>query len=120
MSLRVYTARISYRGTDRLDITRKSAGVDGIAFAPSGRILWPMIALRRSAPSMVDSVWPDYVASYTAEMRASYRDRRSEWDALLERDEVTLVCYCQDHTRCHRTVLAEILVKLGATYAGER
>ncbi len=116
----VHTARISYRGADRLDVTRKSAGPDGVAFAPSGRILWPMINLRRTAPGMVDSVWPDYVEAYTAEMRTSYRERRPAWDALLARDEVTLVCYCTDATRCHRTVLAAILAKLGATLRGER
>lgn len=34
----LYTSRLSYRGDDALDITRKSAGPRGIIFAPS----WPL------------------------------------------------------------------------------
>jgi uncharacterized protein DUF488 len=115
----VYTARISYSGPDRLDITRKSAGPDGLPFAPSWRILGTVLRLRRREQP-VASYWPKYVADYTAEMRASYRDQRPAWDRLLARDEVTLCCYCTDAVHCHRTVLAEILSKLGAAVCGER
>lgn len=118
MTLLVHTARISYRGADRLDVTRKSAGSDGLPFAPSWRILRPALAARDLG--QLAEAWPRYVEAYTAEMRASYREHRSAWDALLSRDEVTLVCYCTDPAHCHRTVLAELLGKLGATYAGER
>ena len=38
MTLRVHTARVSYGGADRLDITRKSAPPEGIAFVPSWAI----------------------------------------------------------------------------------
>lgn len=121
MTLRVHTARISYLGPDRLDVTRRSAGDDGIAVAPSGRILWPMKQLEwNHGLAAVASAWPRYVADYTAEMRTSYRENRAAWDALLARDEVTLVCYCASPDYCHRTVLAEILAKLGAGVVGER
>jgi hypothetical protein len=43
-----------------------------------------------------------------------------EWKAFLARtDRVTLVCFCTDHLRCHRPLLADILQKLGACYQGE-
>lgn len=116
---RVHTARISYAGSDRLDITRKSAGPDGLPFAPSWKILRPMIALRCAGGDEL-AAWPQYVEDYTAEMRTSYRDHRAAWDALLARDGVTLVCYCTDAAHCHRTVLARILGKLGTTVHGER
>ena len=127
----IYTARVSYSGSDRLDITRKSAGPDGLPFAPSWRILKPMLRLRRAAAlsesrsqgisaAATAYAWPQYVEDYTAEMRASYRDHRAAWDRILARDEVTLVCYCVDPLRCHRTLLAEILAKLGAVPRGER
>lgn len=119
MTLVIYTARITYAGPDRLDVTRKSAGPDGLPFAPSWTILRPMIALRRAGGDDL-AAWPQYVEDYTAEMRTSYRERRPAWDALLARDEVTLVCYCTDATHCHRTVLAGILGKLGASVRGER
>lgn len=115
---RIYTARVTYAGPDRLDITRKSAEA-GLPFAPSWAILRPMIALRRAGGDEL-AAWPQYVDDYTAEMRASYRDRRAAWDWLLARPEVTLVCYCTDPAHCHRTVLAGILAKLGATVCGER
>ena len=47
MSVVVHTARISYRGGDRLDITRKS-GREGIVFAPSWSLLGPVLRARRA------------------------------------------------------------------------
>lgn len=116
MTLFVYTSRVTYAGPDRLDVTRKSGDP---TFAPSWEILRPMIALRRAGGDELDA-WPRYVADYTAEMRTSYRSQRAAWDALLSRDEITLCCYCTDAQHCHRTVLAEILGKLGAVVRGER
>lgn len=117
----VRTARISYRGGDRLDITRKS-GREGIVFAPSWATLEPVLRARKSgnADAIADA-WRSYVDQFYFEMRTSYRANRAAWDALLSRSEVTLCCYCVDHERCHRTLLArDILPKLGATYGGER
>lgn len=155
MTLTVHTARVSYDGADRLDITRKSAGPDGIAFAPSWAIVKPaLMAMKRARSVMelaaiksrleratfattaevcgdvqgirtialvqMDDIWQLYSAAYLAEMRESYRTQRAAWDALLARSKITLCCYCTDPARCHRTLLAGILAKLGATVAGER
>lgn len=133
MTLTVHTARVSYDGADRLDITRKSAGPDGIVFAPSWAILGPALKAREVADWLLKAslwereaaeriereAWEAYVPAYIAEMRESYRTHRAAWDALLARESVTLVCYCTDPERCHRTLLAGILAKLGATVAGE-
>lgn len=116
MTLRIHTARITYRGADRLDITRKSAPPEGMPFAPSWAILGPALKARKEGRED----WPSYVAAYTAEMRASYQQKRTAWDALLARGEVTLCCYCTDGDRCHRRILAGILTKLGAIDEGER
>ena len=154
MTLRVHTARVSYGGADRLDITRKSAPPEGIAFAPSWAILRPALDAMKRARSVrevaaaksrlelaalrspeasadvqvirtialvqEDDIWALYAQAYTLEMRESYRTQRPAWDALLARESVTLVCYCTDPARCHRTVLAGILAKLGAINEGER
>ena len=131
LSLIVHTARISYQGTDRLDITRKSGAGIGLLFAPSWKILTPMIDARRrwktTATPFVDRVieenrlWHDYAEAYLDEMRGSYARHRADWESLLERSEVTLCCYCSDYLACHRTLLANaVLTKLGATYKGER
>jgi hypothetical protein len=117
----IWTARVNYRGPDRLDITRKSAGPSGLPFAPSWAILGPALARRRAGDvEAIANAWPQYAADYTAEMRRSYVEQRAAWDQLLARSEVTLVCYCTDPAHCHRTVLAGLLVKAGATYHGER
>ena len=73
---------------------------------------------------MKQRLWPEYVTRYTGEMRASYREHRWAWDVALDPPvndppPLTLVCYCVDPARCHRTLLAGILGKLGAQIGGE-
>ena len=116
VTLRVRTARVSYGGPDRLDVTRKT-GTGGLFLAPSWAILRPVLDRRRIGQPFD---WAGYVAAYKAEMRESYRRDRAAWDALLARESVTLVCYCTDAVQCHRHVLRrEILPALGAVDAGE-
>ena len=146
MSVETWTARISTRDPDRFDITRKSGGPDGEVFAPSWAILRPALDARRKATAMRDvademsdslvraayhakinesaddlerEAWERYVPAYMAEMRRSYADNRAAWEGLLARSRVVLVCYCTDAARCHRTLLAGILGKLGADVRGE-
>jgi uncharacterized protein YeaO (DUF488 family) len=120
MTLHVHTARLSYAGPGRLDITRSAVELDpftpGFAFAPSRVIVgW----VKRGVIEW-EGTPGSYVELYTREMRESYRRHRGVWDALLALDEVTLVCFCVNPARCHRTLLAALLVKLGAVYEGER
>lgn len=148
-TLRVWTARVSYRGADRLDITRKSAGPAGLPFAPSWAILRPALDARnRAAPLLARAkdpacpmaeaadadqeawaieveAWERYVPAFEAEMRASWQANRAAWDALLLRREVTLCCYCSAwpgsaELHCHRRLCASLLVKCGAVDMGER
>jgi hypothetical protein len=136
--LRVATARVSYGGEDRLDITRSTATAEGLPFAPSDAILWPAKrelkaadAVERSgdraaAEAMRAATWAWYEPRYRAEMRAGYGKRtkpgphRAAWERLLARERVTLVCYCTNPSRCHRTLLSGMLVALGAEPEGER
>jgi hypothetical protein len=119
MGLTVYTARVSYGGQDRFDVTVGSGGTSGKPFAPTWAILRPYLA-KRDRGEITDADWVGYVEAYRDLMRRSYVERRDAWDALLARPEVTLVCFCTDPKRCHRSILAEILVRLGANHAGER
>jgi uncharacterized protein YeaO (DUF488 family) len=61
----------------------------------------------------------EYKEQYFVLMRASHKKYRSKWNALLQQDRVTLVCYCEPGRFCHRLLLAGILEKLGAEYKGE-
>lgn len=111
--MRVYTAQISYRGADGLDITVKSSRGLARAFAPT----WEIV-LGHKAGTISDE---EYVQRYKAMLRRSYVRNRKAWEWLLAQEEVTLLCYCRRGKFCHRLILADILSQaFGAEYRGER
>jgi uncharacterized protein YeaO (DUF488 family) len=61
----------------------------------------------------------EYSGIYHDLMRESYAVYRKTWDEVLNRDEVTLVCFCNEGDQCHRYLLADYLGKLGASYQGD-
>lgn len=116
MALEVWTARISTRDPDALNITRKSGDP---VFAPSWPLLKGALDRRRAGLPKTEADWKGYAAAYLREMAASYDAHRGHWEALLARPRVVLTCYCTDLNRCHRRLLARVLVKLGAVDRGE-
>jgi len=140
-SLVVCTARYTTKDPDRLDVTRLGAiryqkkhgkVAPGEFLAPSNDLLWPHKRARaevdrllasnlitlEEAQQRFDALWSSYQERFRGEMRRSYLDRRAEWNALLARPRVTLVCFCR-WEQCHRYLLAGFLVKLGAAAGGE-
>lgn len=142
----VWTARVSYGGTDRLDITRKSGGEEGAPFAPSALLFERMRSAREEAKALpseeaqrlLGRAWTLYETDFIAEMRVSFgiherswrasehaayargaRAHAPAWKKLLARESATLVCFCTDPLRCHRTLVARVLGKLGADVRGE-
>lgn len=76
--------------------------------------------LQEQADRLEDDIFASYRPKYTEEMRVSWTRHRSAWDELLRRNHVVLVCYCpapagkpDSAIRCHRRILAELLVKAG-------
>ena len=138
MSLAIYTAQLpnpkakiaGYRGPDALDVTRGSGGPYGGHFAPSRPLLDEANKRKRKAygvEAQLAAVWAWYTPLFTEEMRASYRQSPAAWRALASRTgEVTLCCYCGTAHRCHRLLLAGMLVAvarhlgLEVNYMGER
>ncbi len=116
MSLKVWTDRISSKDPDAFDVTRKSGHK---AFAPSWKILGPALDRRRSGREVTDEEWKAYAAAYYEEMALSRKREPDVWATLLARPRVVLTCYCTNVSRCHRTLLARLLEKLGATFEGE-
>lgn len=106
--LQVYTAQYNTRDPDRFDTTVKTSNG---TFAPT----WEMV-MKHKKGKISDE---EYTQLYYDLMRKSFKKHRSEWDQLLSRDRVVLVCFCRKGKFCHRLLLAEILVKLGAEYKGE-
>ena len=62
--------------------------------------------------------WKRFAKAYKAEMAAPDNARTIEVLALLSRDANFAVgCYCEDESRCHRSLLRELLAEKGAKVA---
>ena len=120
------------------DITRGTGGPDGAPFAPSHGILDPALAERKRAqkmrardPHKADRVelaaWSIYCAAFVVEMHHSQAELTDAWSRLLAGPPRALGCYCGWWTmgtgatvlHCHRVLVAECLVGMGAAYGGE-
>ena len=65
-----------------------------------------------------DAQWKRFVKAYKAEMAAPDAARTIEVLALLSRHaSFSVGCYCEDESRCHRSVLRELLREGGARIA---
>lgn len=114
-SVQLWTAQYNYPGEDRHDITVKSGD---LVFAPN----WQLVTAYKNN----QITWEEYTQQYLELMRQSYQTQKQHWLNLLQKPSITLVCFCSDHTHCHRKLLAEILIKVGQVhnihiaYHGER
>jgi uncharacterized protein (DUF488 family) len=115
-ALVVYTAPRSYSGRDRLDITIKQQDAEGRVFAPEASAFRAYIALKKAGLLTLEA-WDVYTRQYHDHMA---KVSPEHWSRLYERRLVTLVCFCEEPSFCHRRLLAEILVSRGAVYRGER
>lgn len=114
--LQVWTARINTSDPDAYDITWKSGDR---TFAPSWKILRPVLDARKEGRVLSNIEWHEYAGAYVEEMRGSLRAHPDAWAALLARPRAVLTCYCTNPKRCHRTLLGLMLGRLGATFHGE-
>ncbi len=78
--------------------------------------LSPSAELVQEALRAVDEkAWAAFVRKFRHEMSA--HDRSRELDvlaALSHHANLALGCYCKDESRCHRSVLRELLLERGA------
>ncbi len=112
--LKIWTAQMyKTKGKDwpTLDITVKNQDPFGKAFAPT----WSMVMDIKKGIITEE----EYTDLYHKRMLHSYDANRTLWEDLLNRDEVVLICFCKAGAFCHRHLLTQYLVKLGATYMGE-
>jgi uncharacterized protein YeaO (DUF488 family) len=69
------------------------------------------LALRARTPGD----WKTFVRKYRAEMAQPANARAIELLAALSREaNFSVGCYCEDETRCHRSILRELLRENGA------
>jgi len=84
--------------------------------APSAKLL----ARAHATHGMTDAQWRSFSAAYRREMSAPAASRTLEVLARLSRDANFAVgCYCENFSRCHRSVLKELLVEHGAKIAAD-
>jgi uncharacterized protein YeaO (DUF488 family) len=66
--------------------------------------------------SFTDQRWKSYARRYRAEMRTPAARRLISLLATLSAaTDFSVGCYCADESRCHRSLLRELLVEAGAT-----
>lgn len=64
--------------------------------------------------------WRRYATRYRKQMREPQARHLIELLAVLSRESsFSIGCYCEDASRCHRSLLAELLRDAGAVMAGE-
>lgn len=108
--LRIGTVRFPPRGVPKAELAPR--GFYDVWFpnlAPSAAL----IAAGRSAAT--EREWKAFARKYRAEMNAP--DARRTLDllaALSHASDFAVGCYCEDETRCHRSVLRELLAERGA------
>ena len=108
--LRIGTVRRPPRGVPKSDFARLDY-YD--VWFPN---LSPTVELVQEALGAADErAWAAFRRKFRHEMRAP--DRSRELDvlaALSHHTNLSLGCYCPDASRCHRSVLRELLVERGA------
>lgn len=111
--VQIYTAQFRYSGEDRLDITYKTQSQLGQCFAPTSFLVQ---GYKKNNISQ-----QEYYKQYTNLMWQSYCSWYPFWQQLLNFNNITLVCYCNSNSFCHRFILTYCcLIPLGVVYMGER
>lgn len=123
LGLRVWTTSDNGISVAKLSVLKAGAVIVlDISDATGYSWLRPSDKLRLAYPKRClqpAPLWEKFVEAYKAELRRSMRANVAEWGALLARRAVVLRCDCTSMARCHRGVLAEVLVGTRGVYEGE-
>jgi uncharacterized protein YeaO (DUF488 family) len=75
----------------------------------------PLVSWALSEP-YTEKRWAKYAKSYRQEMkRPEARRLIALLAALSSQSDFSIGCYCADESRCHRSLLRDLLVEAGAT-----
>jgi len=82
--------------------------------------LAPSVAtMKMGLAAETEAQWKRFAKAYRAEMAAPANARTIEVLALLSREaDFSVGCYCEDESRCHRSVLRQLLAEAGAKIRG--
>jgi uncharacterized protein YeaO (DUF488 family) len=109
--LRIGTVRRPPRGVRRSDYAaRDYFDVWLPELAPSA----PLVSFAYAEP-FTPRRWGSYARRYRREMREPAAQRLiALLAALSQRTNLSVGCYCEDESRCHRSLLKELLIEQGA------
>ena len=109
--LRIGTVRRPPRGVRKADYARRDYfDVWLPELAPSA----PLVSFALSKPFTPER-WATYRRKYRREMLKPAAQRLiALLAALSSQTDISVGCYCADETRCHRSLLKELLIEHGA------
>lgn len=109
--LRIGTVRRPPRGVPKADFAKRDFfDVWLPQLAPSA----PLFSLARSA-TWTSRRWREFSRRYLSEMRRpEARHLIETLAALSHQTSFSIGCYCEDGSRCHRSLLERLLVDAGA------
>ena len=108
--LRLGTVRRPPRGVHKQDFSRKNYyDVWFPNLAPSENLL------KEHFPIADEKIWRQFKRIFLAEMKQSGPSKDLNLLAAMSHEvNFSLGCYCEDENHCHRSLLRELLGKLGA------
>jgi uncharacterized protein YeaO (DUF488 family) len=108
--LRIGTVRRPPRGIAKADYASKNFyDVWLPTLAPSAELV------RQALTARSDRDWSRFVKQYRSEMASpTARHTLDLLSALSHQTSFSVGCYCADESRCHRSVLRELLLERGA------
>ena len=128
--LSVMTIRIVQLGSDRAvdeglrigTVRRPPRGVPKAAYASKNiyDVWFPNLSpseelLKKFFPIADDKQWRSFQRRFLAEMKASGPTRDLDvLAALSHQTDFSIGCYCDDESRCHRSILRTLLEQRGA------
>lgn len=108
--LRIGTVRHPPRGVPKSEHSRQNWYDSWLPeLAPSAELV------KQAQAASSDVQWRTFVKRYRAEMSAPAIGRILDLLAAMSRQtSFSVGCYCEDESRCHRSVLRELLKERGA------
>ena len=122
--VRLGTPRIKGEGTRIGTVRRPPRGVPKSEFASQNwyDVWYPNLSpsldtMKMGLAAETPKEWAAFTKKYRAEMATAENSRTIELLAVLSRDSnFSVGCYCEDESRCHRSVLRELLAQAGAVF----
>jgi uncharacterized protein YeaO (DUF488 family) len=109
--LRLGTVRRPPRGVSKADFAKQDwYDVWFPTLAPSAE------AVKQAQAAKTPAQWAAFVRKFRAEMARPEAAQALDLLAAMSRTaDFSVGCYCEDESRCHRSVLRELLAARGAT-----